>query len=877
MPSISSIPTTRVSDLLIRQRLLTQMGLDQTDMVRLQTQISTGHRYALPSEDAPSALRVMSLQKLLEQKGQVQVNLKTNQSYLSASDAALAAVSNILASARGAAMGVVGTTSTDVQRSAVVEEVDRAIQQLIDTGNQQFRGRYLFAGSQTTVRPFEETAENFVKFSGNEAKLYSYSDTDLLFETNLDGNEVFGAVSEPVRGTADLNPILTAGTRVADLRGGLGMSKGSIAVSDGTDTSIVDISSAETVGDIAALLEAHPPAGRTVTVNITSTGLEVALDAGNLTLKEVGGGTTVGELGILKEIGSGPGPVVGRDLDPRLSLTTPLANILGVRAGVALGAGPDNQLLIEARQRGPAMNGVTVSFVNSCVGPGTETVDYDPAAKTLVFHVHGPTTTARRIVQVLDSDPVAGAVFQASLFRREGVPNDGSGLIDLAATGATAGGSGIEFDQDSGLQIVNGGQNHTISFTSAETVQDMLNILNGSAAGVLAEINAAGTGIDIRSRVSGADFAIGENGGSTATELGLRTFTAQTRLEDLNAGLGVHAVGKADFTIRRSATAAFDVDVSSAETIGDVLNLINNNPDNLATLRPVVAQLNAFGNGIELVNADPAPGEHLTVERANLSQAGIDLGLIPRDEDASDPPTAEAAASATISMAGANNDLKFTANQSGTGANGVAISFFDTGLGAGSETVIYNPATGVLAFGIDPATTTAADIITHLDAEPAAHAAFTATLVSADGAPNNGSGLIDLTAAATMSGGAAQVLSGRDVRPQEVDGTFTGLIRLRTALQENDSLGIERAIGLVDDSVVRLNFARAELGARQQGLDVLKDRLDTENIDLQNALSEEYDVDMAKAISDMTLRQTSYEASLRTTGQLFQMTLLNFL
>jgi flagellin-like hook-associated protein FlgL len=876
MPSISSIPTTRVSDLLIRQRLLAQMGADQTDMVRLQTQISTGHRFALPSEDAPAALRVMSLQKLLEQKSQVQVNLKTNQSYLSASDAALAAVSDILASARGTALGVVGTTSTDVQRSAVIEEVDQAIQQLVNTGNQQFRGRYLFAGSRTTVRPFEETAEGNVKFNGNEGKLLSYSDTDLLFESNMDGNQVFGAVSEPVRGTADLNPILTAGTHVADLRGGLGISKGSIAVSDGTNTSIVDISSAETLGDVAALIEAHPPQGRTVTVSIASTGLEISLDAGNLTVKEVGGGTTVGELGILKEIGAGPGPVVGTDLNPRLTLTTPLADILGVRAGVTLG-GANNGVVIEAARRGPAMNGVTVSFANTCVGPGTETVQYDPAAKTLVFNIHAPTTTAKRIVEVLGADPVAGDLFTAALYQREGVPNDGSGLVATSATGVTAGGSGIEFDQNSGLRIVNGGQEHLISFTAAETVQDMLNILNGSTAGVLADINQAGTGIDIRSRVSGSDFAIGENGGSTATELGLRTFTAQTRLEDLNFGLGVHAVGKPDFTIRRSDTVKFDVDVSSADTIGDVLNLINNNPDNLSTLRPVVARLNAFGNGIELLNTDPAPGEQLSVERANLSQAGMDLGLIPKNAEASGPSTVAAAASATVTMAGANNDLVFTSKQPGTGANGIAISFFDTGLGAGSETVVYNPATGTLAFGIDPATTTAAGIIAHLTAEPAANAAFAASLVSTDGAPNNGGGLVQVTAAATMSGGTAQTLSGRDVRPEEVEGTFSALIRLRTALANNDTLEIERAISLVDASAIHLNFARAELGARQQGLDILRDRLGTEDIDLKNALSEEYDVDMAKAVSDMTLRQTSYEASLRTTAQLFQLTLLNFL
>ena len=42
-------------------------------------------------------------------------------------------------------------------------------------------------------------------------------------------------------------------------------------------------------------------------------------------------------------------------------------------------------------------------------------------------------------------------------------------------------------------------------------------LINGSAAGLSAEVNADGSGIDVRSRLSGVDFAIGENGGQTAT------------------------------------------------------------------------------------------------------------------------------------------------------------------------------------------------------------------------------------------------------------------------------------------------------------------------------------------------------------------------
>ena len=383
---VIGIPTTRVSDLFIRQRLLQQVQYDQAEIFRVQTQLATGHRFQTPSEDPVAAMRVVSLQSLLERKQQVMANLNTNQSFLSATDTALSNISNIMADVRGTTLSVLGTTATDVQRQAAALQVQQALQQLSDAGNQLFRGRYLFAGSTTTATPFVEVGTGYAQYDGNELTLSSYADVDLLFNTNLTGAEAFGALSDPVRGTVNLNPVLNYDTRVADLRGGQGLSRGSIAVSDGTRTSVIDLSQAETVGDLAALIQAHPPAGRALQVEITPERLIITLDSsagGNLAISEVGGGTLADELGILQPIGSGK-TVAGRDLDPVLRKTAALKDVLGVRArAVVRGAGPDNDFILEADHAGAALpdgrplNGVKLTFVNDpLVVPGQETVVY---------------------------------------------------------------------------------------------------------------------------------------------------------------------------------------------------------------------------------------------------------------------------------------------------------------------------------------------------------------------------------------------------------------------------------------------------------------------------------------------------------------------
>jgi flagellar hook-associated protein 3 FlgL len=111
----------------------------------------------------------------------------------------------------------------------------------------------------------------------------------------------------------------------------------------------------------------------------------------------------------------------------------------------------------------------------------------------------------------------------------------------------------------------------------------------------------------------------------------------------------------------------------------------------------------------------------------------------------------------------------------------------------------------------------------------------------------------------------------------EVDSVFNTLLRLRTALQENDIPGIGDALGRLDGDFDRLNFARSEIGARLQGLDTLKTRHEDEEVTLRSALTQEIDVDMAKAISEFTARQYAMQASLRTSASLLQMSIIDFI
>lgn len=200
----------------------------------------------------------------------------------------------------------------------------------------------------------------------------------------------------------------------------------------------------------------------------------------------------------------------------------------------------------------------------------------------------------------------------------------GPRLTRLTLIEDLAGGEGI--DLESGIIITNGPRRATIDLSTAETLQDVINAINSAGVFVLARINEAGTGIDVFNQVSGASLAIGENGGTTASDLGIRTFSEATPLDRLNFGRGVTTVeGKDDLRITTKDGSTVDVNLDGAVTVGDVIDRINEAAEEASV--GVTASFAETGNGIRLTDATGGGGD-LSVGILNLSTAAVDLGLV---------------------------------------------------------------------------------------------------------------------------------------------------------------------------------------------------------------------------------------------------------
>ncbi len=186
-------------------------------------------------------------------------------------------------------------------------------------------------------------------------------------------------------------------------------------------------------------------------------------------------------------------------------------------------------------------------------------------------------------------------------------------LVDLR------GGAGID---PAGFKITNGTVSATIDLSTITTVEGLLNAVNGANLGVRAQINADGSGIDILNTTQGTEMSISEVGGTTASQLGVRTFSPSDALTDLNNGKGLTLGSGADLTITRTDGSSFQVDLNGAQTAQDAIDAINAADAGGG----ITASFATNGNGLILTDATSGAGA-LSVANANGSNVVKELGL----------------------------------------------------------------------------------------------------------------------------------------------------------------------------------------------------------------------------------------------------------
>jgi flagellar hook-associated protein 3 FlgL len=121
------------------------------------------------------------------------------------------------------------------------------------------------------------------------------------------------------------------------------------------------------------------------------------------------------------------------------------------------------------------------------------------------------------------------------------------------------------------------------------------------------------------------------------------------------------------------------------------------------------------------------------------------------------------------------------------------------------------------------------------------------------------------------------VLPGNEVFTGSATNIFDDLSNLLAALEANNGTGIEVGIGKLDLAIGQFSLAQGQIGAISNRLDTAHETSLVVSEAIHRTLSDQIDIDLATALTDLKIQETAYEATSQTFARLFDLSLLRFL
>ena len=177
----------RITNQLQHQMLSSGIIKNQSDVYRLQQQISTGEKLTTASDDPVAWAEANRLNRLQSQLGRYEDNSTLVESRLTAMDSSLDTIGDILQRASELAVEASEGTLSDSDRTNLAEEADQLLEEMVSQANRKYDGQYLFGGTQTATAPFEVTYNE-----DGSIDSVSYAGTEEVAEVEVADSDMMG-------------------------------------------------------------------------------------------------------------------------------------------------------------------------------------------------------------------------------------------------------------------------------------------------------------------------------------------------------------------------------------------------------------------------------------------------------------------------------------------------------------------------------------------------------------------------------------------------------------------------------------------------------------------------------------------------------------
>lgn len=199
----------RITNNMLTNNFLYNANQALTRLDTLQNQISSGKAISKPSDDPVRAVRSLQFRTSLDMNALYTQNANDAISWMQTSDSAMVNMASVFTRIKELVVEAIAPNPS-AAFSAVAEEVDSLINELVNLGNTQFGNRYIFGGQNDQTPPFQRSGDT-VTYSGTydgqngnpTAGIVSSQVSPGTIDPkrdkiNVDGQELFGPLDTSV-------------------------------------------------------------------------------------------------------------------------------------------------------------------------------------------------------------------------------------------------------------------------------------------------------------------------------------------------------------------------------------------------------------------------------------------------------------------------------------------------------------------------------------------------------------------------------------------------------------------------------------------------------------------------------------------------------
>jgi len=532
----------RVTNNMISNAVISNLGRSLERFMQLQSNMSTGRRINKPSDDPIGTHKDLRYRTSITEIEQLKKNISSSHNLMSTYDNVLGNMKDMLQSANELAIGMSNTSNIDpVANGVSADEVASLRQQIVDMANTRLSGRYVFSGFRTDTVSVREGVNGY-QYDGDDGVTQVKVEASTMMSINLTAADVLFKPIGTIGDEADLNAGVNAGTELADLNLGNGVDltngtvPGTFVLTDNNldapgNTVSIDISTAVTLSDAIAQIN-----NQLAVAGFTNISADYGLEGNNLRWV-VNDSGLITDSTKLENLNSGEGVNLEQGILRFHTADDSIDVNIDISEAKTIG---DVRTIIN---NDPTLQGAGIMAVINFATTGLDIIDTDwPATELMIDDLEESTTandlgiqgTISSVLNGTDLHPVSDFMVEESETGQTTAENLGlAGSFNYDYSGKNLdplllsdtllsdinSGNGI----DQGLVKISQGTHVVeLNLSTAVTVQDVIDILNGSGLDIMASINEAGTGIQIESTSDTESLAIQEvHDGYTAHEWGI--------------------------------------------------------------------------------------------------------------------------------------------------------------------------------------------------------------------------------------------------------------------------------------------------------------------------------------------------------------------